>query len=314
MLSQLRSTRFQTHLRALPIPIQCDLLFCQLTIKRTFHNSDACEVTQHSWFRLTQTGETSRVELLHELFLTPEVGGLARELFVVFSPGEAPLLWSGGTTLPQVLELWAGFQFGGAGHKAVISKQPLVSKGLQPECRTTHKMVQMDPHPPTLPVPLAHSLSQGHCQSGTVTAIRWRFQVNRVSDCSCTTCKHSGLTSAVIARPLPSRDCRGATTRQQRRAPLWIAQPTDIAGLAKRRPKRGLADNLTRAGCPGSLSCRNQTDAGGGRESWETGRTLAGHSPESRRSTSDRLSEVLRRVSGECPAQSAGGSRARWEE
>jgi len=141
---------------------------------------------------------------------------------------------------------------------------------------------------PTPPVPLAHSLFQRHCQSDTVTAIRWRFQVNRVSDCSCSTCKHSGLTFAVIARPLPSLDCLGATTEQQRRVPLGIAQLPDIAGLAKRRPKRGLADNLTRSGCPGSLSCRNQTDAGGGRESWETGRTLAGHSPDTRRSTSYR--------------------------
>jgi hypothetical protein len=167
---------------------------------------------------------------------------------------------------------------------------------------------------PTSPAPFAHSLFQGHCQSGTVTAIQWRFQVNRVSDCSCSTCKHSGLISAVIARPLPSLGCLGATTGQQRRVPLWIAQLPDIAGLAKRRPKRGLADNLTRSGCPESLSCRNQTDAGGGREPWETGRTLAGHSPDTRRSTSDSLSKVLRRVSGECPAQSAGGSRARWEE
>ena len=141
---------------------------------------------------------------------------------------------------------------------------------------------------PTPPVPLAHSLFQAHCQSGTVTAIRWRFQVNRVSDCSCITCRHSGLTSAVIARPVPPLDCLGATTAQQRRVPLWIAQLPDIARLAKRRPKRGLADNLTCSGCPGSLSCRNQTDAGGGRESWETGRTLAGHSPDTRRSTSYR--------------------------
>jgi hypothetical protein len=168
--------------------------------------------------------------------------------------------------------------------------------------------------PPTPPMPPAHSLFQRHRQSGTLTAIRWRFQVNRVSDCSCSTCKHLGLTSAVIARPLPPRDCLRATTAQQRRVPLSIAQLPDIAGLAKRRPKRGRADNLTCSGCPGSLSCRNQTDAGGGRESWETGRTLAGHSPDTRRSTSDRRSEVLRRDSGECPAQSAGGSRARWEE
>ena len=83
---------------------------------------------------------------------------------------------------------------------------------------------------------------------------------------------------------IPSAELPMGNHWAARRVPLWIAQLPDIAGLAKRRPKRGLADNLTCSGCPGSLSCRNQTDAGGGR------------------------------VSGEGPAQSAGGSRARWQE
>jgi hypothetical protein len=62
-------------------------------------------------------------------------------------------------------------------------------------------------------------------------------------------------------------------------AALWIAQLSKIAGLAKRTPKRGPANNPARSGCLGSLSCIRQTGCGSRGDTWETRRRLAGHSP-----------------------------------